>query len=75
VKRSLLLENIRTVGGSRHTNLIRKCTTRVLIEVPLSPVTCDIRYNGAKLIEGHAAASQIRCDCSVQTIEFSNAFV
>jgi len=58
---------IHTVGGSREPNLIRKCTTRVLIEVPLSPVTSDIRHNGAKTNEGHAAASRIRCDCTVQT--------
>jgi hypothetical protein len=55
------------VGGSREGNLIRKCTTRVLIEVTLSPATSDIRYNGAKTNEGHAAASRMRYDCTVQT--------
>ena len=66
-RRSLLLDNIRTVGGSRETNLIRKCTTRVVIEVPLSPVTCDIWYNGAKLMKAMQQRHKYVFYCTVQT--------
>jgi hypothetical protein len=77
-----LLLDIFTVGGSRrpNPNLIRKCTTRVLSEVPLSPVTSDIRYNGAKLMKAmqqhleHVVTVQckhnwvFRCDCVVSVV-------
>jgi hypothetical protein len=47
---SLLLDSL-NVGGSRRPNVIRKCTTRVHSALPLSPVSSDIRYNGAKLMK------------------------